>query len=256
MTDKKIVLLTGGSSRLGRVIARHLAETGHTVYCTSRKAASSDMKGRIHFIKLDVTSDADVRRGIAAILAKEKRIDVVINNAAVTITGLAIDFSAEDFKTLLDTNVVGAFRVIKSSYSFPQKPKVIINITSLNGFLAVPNFGLYSASKFAIEALGQSLRYELTPSTRVINVAPGALQVEPGKKMPHKPAREKIPLLNWLLPLTTLDDVAVVIENVMNSESPPARVLVGRDAKIINFLQKVLPSFLFERIIFFIWQKK
>ena len=152
--------------------------------------------------------------------------------------------------------MIGAFRLIKSACLQPKKPKIILNITSLNGILALPNFGLYSASKFAIEALGLALRYELAPSVQVVNVAIGALCSNHPGKMPHKTAREKFALLRWLLPLTSHEDVAICLEKLISSPQVPPRVLVGRDAVIINIIQKILPLSIFEKIIFFIWRKK
>jgi NAD(P)-dependent dehydrogenase (short-subunit alcohol dehydrogenase family) len=252
--NKKVILITGGASGLGDVIVRRLAKDNHIIYCTSRKNVSSELKN-VHFLKMDITSDKDVQRVIGEIMQREKQIDVVVNNAGITLAGPTLQFSADDFKKILDTNVIGSFRLIKEMSSLSLKPELIVNITSLNGFLSFPNFGIYSASKFAAEALGLALHYELSPATRVVNVAPGALVSEPSKKMSHKTAREKIPFLNWLMPLTFHKDVADVISDLIQSKTVPARVLIGRDAKIINMMQKVLPFSLFDRIVLYIWRK-
>ncbi len=253
--NRKIILITGGATGLGKVIALRLAAKNHTIYCTSRKEEPPEVEN-IHFLKMDITSDAETKNVVIEIMMKEKRIDVVINNAGITLAGPTLQFSSDDFKKILDTNVIGSFRLIKEICSFPLKPQLVINITSLNGFLSFPNFGLYSASKFAAEALGQALRYELGPAIQVVNVAPGALVADSQKKMPHKSAREKIPFLNWLMPLTTMDDVAKEIERLLFVQRVPARVLVGRDAKIINMMQKLLPNALFDWIIRYVWKKK
>jgi NAD(P)-dependent dehydrogenase (short-subunit alcohol dehydrogenase family) len=255
MSKKKVVLITGGNSGLGKAIAQELILRGHVVYGTTRNLPFPKIEG-MHFVKLDVTSETEIKEAIRKITRAEKRIDVIINNAGTTLTGPSLQFTVEDFKNILDINLIGAFRLFKIALSFPNKPKLIINITSLNGFLSLPNFGLYCASKFAMEGLGLALRYELAPLIKVVNVAPGALQMESAKKMPHKPAREKFPLLNWLMPLTSPEDVARAIEKLINASSVPPRVLVGRDAQIINLMQKVLPFSLFDRIVFYIWRKK
>ncbi len=254
MTEKKVILLTGGSSGLGKVISQYLVSKGHIVYCASRHAASLESDG-MHVLKLDVTSDHESQNAINEIMVKEKRIDVIINNAGITLSGPTLGFSVDDFKGILDTNLIGPFRLLKAAFSYQSKPKLVINITSLNGFLSLPNFGLYSASKFAMEALGLALRYELAPSTKVVNVAPGALRAESTKKMSHKPAREKSPFLNWLMPLTSPEDVAMVINKLINTPSVPPRVLIGRDAHIINIMQKILPFSVFDKIVFYIWNK-
>lgn len=255
MSEKKVILITGGNSGLGKVIAEHLISKGYIVYGTSRIAPLSKIDG-MHFLKLDITSDVETKNAINEIIKKEKRIDTIINNAGITLTGPTLGFTAEDFKNILDTNLIGSFRLLKAALAFPNKPKLVINITSLNGFLSLPNFGLYCASKFAMEGLGLALRYELAPLTKVVNVAPGALFMQSAKKMPHKPAREKFPLLNLLMPLTLPEDVAKAIEKLIMASSVPPRILVGRDAHIINLMQKILPFSLFDRIVFYIWRKK
>lgn len=255
MHPKKIVLLTGAKGGLGQVIAEHLIAKGHVVYGTSRNKEPSDING-IRWLVMDINSDEDCMNAIANITAKEGRLDIVVNNAGITLSGPTLDFSTSDFKNIFDTNVIGPFRLIKAAYSHPIKPSLIINITSLNGFMSYPNFGLYSASKFALEALGFALRYELSPSTKVVNVAPGAIHSKASNKMSHKPARERIPLLKWLMPLTLQEDVAIVIGKLISAATVPPRVLIGRDAQIINALQRILPFTIFDKIIFYIWRKK
>lgn len=255
MHERKVILISGGGSGLGRVIAQHLVSKGHTVYCTSRNTALVEVDG-IHLLNVDITSDIESKNAISEIMMKENCIDVIINNAGITLSGSTLEFSVDDFKNILDTNVIGAFRLLKAAVSFPNKPKLVINITSLNGFFSFPNFGMYSASKFAMEALGLALRYELSPTMKVVNVAPGGLRAESSKKMPHKPAREKSLLLNWLMPLTSQEEVAKVIDKLINASYVPPRILIGRDAHIINMMQKLLPFSIFDRIVFYIWKKK
>ncbi len=250
----KVILITGGVSGLGKIIALHLVSKGHIVYCTSRHAASLEVEG-VQLLELDFTSEAGSSKAISEIMLREKRIDVIINNAGMTLSGSTLGFSIDDFNNVLNTNLIGAFRLLKAAFSFPCKPSLIINITSLNGFFSFPNFGLYSASKFGMEALGLALRYELAPATKVVNVAPGALLSDSSKKMSHKPAREKSRLLNWLMPLTSPEDVAIVIDKLINASSVPPRVLIGRDAYIINAMQKLLPMTVFDKIVLYIWKK-
>lgn len=255
MSARKVILITGGSSGLGKVIAQHLVAKGHAVYCTSRNAAAPSEVMGAHLLELDVTSEGGSTKAISEIMSREKRIDVIINNAGMTLSGPTLEFTVDDFKNVLDINLIGAFRLLKAAVSFPSKPSLVINITSLNGYFAFPNFGLYGASKFGMEALGLALRHELAPATKVVNVAPGALLIDASKKMSHKPAREKSRLLNWVMPLTSPEDVAVVIDRLINASSVPPRVLIGRDAHIINAMQKLMPMAVFDRIVSYIWKK-
>ncbi len=192
---------------------------------------------------------------VAEVIKKEGKIDVLINCAGVSISGPTLDFSADDFMKLLDINAVGAFRMIKPIV--PYRPRLIINITSLNSFLSLPNFGIYAASKFALEAVGRAVGYELGPETKLVNVAPGALLNEnPAHKMVHKPAREKFPLLNWIMPLTKMDLVANKVVELINSKSVPTLVCVGNDAKMIYLAEKLLPRGVIDWAVSYFWRKK
>lgn len=255
MKKQKIILVTGAGSGLGKSIAQELINKGHVVYGTYRTNNNVKIDG-VTFIQSDITSQKDNEILINKIIRKEKHLDVIINNAGITLTGPTLSFSAEDFQRILEINVIGPFRLIKIACSSKKRPSLIINITSLNAFLSVPNFGLYAASKHAMEALGFALRYEIAPQTKVVSVTPGALKKQGLIKMPHKPAREKFPILNWIIPLTSQNEVAKVVENLINISKIPRRVIIGRDAHIINIMQRLLPSFIFDKILSYIWNKK
>ena len=243
---KEVVLVTGAGKGLGRVIAKTLLDKGLIVYGTYRSSDKSKIRG-VTYLKMDVTSDKECKSTVAKILKEEKRINILINCAGITVSGPTLDYSSDDFMRVLDTNVVGAFRLIKFAQN--SKLRLIINITSLNGFLSLPNYGLYSSSKFAIEALGKALKCELQPKVKVVNIAPGALHNKnQAKKMTRKPIRERFPLVNFLLPLTKMEDVAGVIVKLIDKKSVPSRIIVGRDAMIINIFQKILPQFVLDKL--------
>lgn len=174
----------------------------------------------------------------------------------MTLSGPSLDFTEKEFKKILDTNILGSFRLIKSVFSSGAKPSLIINVTSLNAFLSVPNFGLYSSSKHAMEALGLALRYELAPLTQVVNITPGALLSKNNTKMSHKAVREKFSILNWIIPLTPPIKVAKIIAKLVDKPNLPKRVIIGRDAQLINLIQRLLPDFIFDWVLISIWNKK
>ncbi len=252
--NKKIVLITGAGKGLGLIISRRLVSYGYKVYGTYLKSNTNFVKGVTYF-KLDITSDYQCKSLVENIMKIEKRIDILINCAGISVSKPTLDFSPREFNKVLDTNVVGAFRMIQSVQNCG--PSFIINISSLCGFLSLPNFGVYSASKFGLEALSSSLNFELASKTRVVTISPGALLNEnSAKRMAHKPLREKIPLLNHIIPLTSMDQVANVIYRVISGDITASRVIVGRDAKIIYLIQKIFPESIFRKIILFIWQRK
>lgn len=258
----KIVLLTGASSKLGEEIIKKFLEERCVVYAGIRNVNKIKIHNpSLHPIKLNITSDKDCIEAVKFILKKEKKIDVLINAAGYSLAGPALDVNPNDYLSLLNTNVVGAFRLIKQVAPVMKKLKQgrIINITSLCGLISLPNFGPYSSSKFAFEALGLSLRYELArDNIWVTNVAPGAIKSDDSKKiiMPHKPLREKIKLLNLLMPMVTSETIAQKILEIVKNNRPPASLILGVDSKMSYLLHKLLPSRLWDKLQFFLLYKK
>lgn len=270
MSSKKsrTILITGCSQGLGRLLAETFASEGFTVYAGLRR--SEELKKllpqwkRTHPtlrpIKLDITSDNDCHSAVEKIIAEQGKIDVLVNNAGYGLSGPTTNFSSADYLNVLNTNSVGAFRLIKEAvpYMRLRKRGRIINITSLNGTVALPNFGIYCSSKFALEALGLSLRYELAKDgIWVTSVAPGAIASKEKfiKNFSHVSAREKFFLIRLLMPLISQNKIVKRVRELIDESRPPARVVLGADAKILTPLQKFLPQKLWDALMFFVWQK-
>ena len=255
---EKIILVTGATSGLGESIVKLLASKGHIVYAGFRKKEKIvGTKSSITFIKLDVTSEKQCKQVVADIFKKEGKIDVLINNAGYTLTGPTDRYLVEDYINLLAVNSVAPYRLMKNVLPYMRRQKFgnIINITSLNGMVSMPNFGLYSSSKFALQSLGEAVRFELEgDGIWVTNIVPGA--IAGGKrKIAHKTAREKFLLLRIFLPMVTKDSVAKSISKIIKCSKPPMNVILGRDAKVIVFLKRFLPSILWERLMSYVWNK-
>ena len=165
------ILITGASSGFGALIAQDLVKAGHLVAGTVRdpggrnaKAAASLRGIGVEVIEIDVTDDASVSAGVQAADAALGGIDVLINNAGVGALGLQENFSEEDFHRLFDINVFGVQRMIRAV--LPQmrarRSGLILNVTSLLGRVTLPFFGPYNASKWAVEALSENYRAELS----------------------------------------------------------------------------------------------
>jgi NAD(P)-dependent dehydrogenase (short-subunit alcohol dehydrogenase family) len=163
----RVVLITGASSGIGQACAGLLPIYGYRVYQGSRSSAQ---------LPLDVTSDGSVRDAIASIVAKEGRIDAVINNAGIALGGAVEDTNPDEALELFETNFFGVLRVIRAVLPHMRKQGSgrILNIGSIGGLLAIPYQGLYSASKFALEGLTESLRLELKPfGIHAVLIEPG-----------------------------------------------------------------------------------
>ncbi len=257
-----VILVTGGSGGLGKVLVETLAAKNFIVYSGDLKPGDNTDNELIRPLEFDITSDQDCSDAIQKIIDEEGRIDILINNAAYSLAGPTVDFETDDFINIINTNAVGSFRLLRNVYHHMKKQGSgrIINITSLNGLIAFPNFGLYSASKFAAEALGTALRYEWQKDgIWVTNIAPGAIKSDDGdniKMSSHKSAREKFFLLRVLLPMTTRKMIVKKIEKVIDSPSPPARVIIGMDALITTLLKRLLPLYFWDLLLRYIWNKK
>lgn len=183
--NTKSIVITGSSSGFGKMAAKAFSDKGHRVYAAMRnphgrnvgiKQELEDYSSNIVVIEMDVCSEASVNASIASVLQRESHIDVLINNAGIMHMGVTEAFSVEQAKQLMETNYFGAIRVIQAVAPHMRQmgQGLIINTSSVIGRVSWPFTGTYSASKAALEAYSQSLKYELAPSgVEVILVEPG-----------------------------------------------------------------------------------
>ena len=169
--SKNSILITGASTGFGRATAEELSAAGHRVFASMRDVAGKNrvhaealQKRGIEVVELDVTDQRSVDRAIQSVLEQAGRVDVLVNNAGIASAGVTEAFTAEQVQALLDVNVVGLLRVTRAVLPAMRRQKsgLIINVGSVLGRVTFPFFGVYGASKFALEALTDSLRYELS----------------------------------------------------------------------------------------------
>ena len=228
---KEVVLVTGSSSGLGQEITLFLSKKDFVVYGGSRTETEID---GVKWLKLDITSDKSCKEAVHEIIKKEGKIDVLINNAGYALSG--------PFEILVNMKSRGGGK--------------IINITSLSGLVSFPNFSVYSASKFAFQAFSESIRYELLKDNiNITVVAPGAIYSEEKVKLQHKSARQKLWPLRLLLPFVRGEKIVQKIYEIIKMDRPPVITVVGRDAKIIWVLNRLLPRALWDKLQKFIWSK-
>lgn len=169
--NSKTILITGASTGFGRDTAETLMRAGHKVFASMRDI---DGKNRVHaqalrsrsieVVDLDVTDDASVEGAVKGVINRTGRIDVLVNNAGVISAGITEAFTIEQARDLFEVNVFGLLRVTRAVLPAMRRHRdgLIINIGSVLGRVTFPFFGIYGASKFAVEALSDSLRYELS----------------------------------------------------------------------------------------------
>ncbi len=174
LNDKKVVLITGASSGFGKLIVKLLADNNLNVVATMR-----DIKGRnlenakelrklgdhVMVEELDVTSSFSVKAAITNTLIKFKRIDVVVNNAGIMNVGLAEGFTIDQLNHQMDVNYLGVARLFKEvlPHMKSRKDGLFITISSIAGRIIFPFLSTYNPSKYAVEALAEVYRYELSP---------------------------------------------------------------------------------------------
>src|SRR6476620_444182 len=178
----KTILITGASSGFGRDTAETLHHAGHTVYASmrgvqgkNRDVAEALRKLGIKTVELDVNDDASVEAGVENVLTQAGKIDVLVNNAGIGSAGVTEAFTTDQAKAIFDTNVIGLLRVTRAVLPSmrQQHEGLIINIDSVLGRVTFPFLGIYGASKFAVEALTDSLRYEISQlGVEVVAVQP------------------------------------------------------------------------------------
>lgn len=185
----KVILITGTNSGFGYLTAKSSAEKGFTVYATMRDIAGRNAEkakqlaalGNVQVVELDVTNAENVKQVVGDIIAKEGRLDVLVNNAGYFGGGIAEAYTEEDLERMFDVNLKGTWRMIKAS--LPQMrlqgEGLIINTSSGLGRFSAPFMTVYNSTKFAVEGLTEGLHYEVRPlGVDVVLIQPGAFPTE------------------------------------------------------------------------------
>ncbi|WP_435132274.1 SDR family oxidoreductase [Formosa sp. A9] len=259
----KVVLITGGSSGIGKSIGEFLKEKGYIVYGTSRSPERYS-KSKFPILKLDVRDPLTVSACVQLLLKAEGRIDVLINNAGVGITGPIEEIPTAEIKSHFDTNFFGPLEVIKAVLPAmrAQQSGLIINITSIAGYMGLPYRGIYSASKGALELLTEAYRIELKDfNIKMTNVAPGDFATNIASGRFHAPVTNespyKIPYGNTLKLMDEHVDsgkdplvMAKAIYKIINTKSPKIHYKVGEFMQKFSIVLKhVLPDRVYEKLI-------
>lgn len=194
MDRRSVILVTGSSSGFGRVSVERLARKGHTVFASMRESAGRNAGARdqlaalarrerlaLEVIDLDVTNQASVDRAVTEVIDKAGRIDVLVNNAGFACFGLTEEFSVEEVQRIFDTNFFGMVRMNRAALPHMRERNcgLLVHISSGAGRGVLPGMGPYTATKFAVEALAETYRYELSQlGVESIIIEPGPFATE------------------------------------------------------------------------------
>jgi NAD(P)-dependent dehydrogenase (short-subunit alcohol dehydrogenase family) len=259
----KVILITGASSGIGKAIAGFLHEKGHRVYGTSRNP--KDIQNfSFELIPLDVLKVETIQSAVNFIIEKEGRLDVLVNNAGLGITGPIEDTPTEEMRKVFNTNLFGAIDVMKGVLPRMRKQKsgLIINVTSIAGYMGLPFRGLYSATKGALEIVTEATSMEVKAfGINVVNVAPGDFATNIAAGRYHTPVFEKSAYKkNYKLNLDLMDahvnegmnplEMAKVVNQIIHTKNPKVHYKVGGFMEKFSIvLKRILPDRIYEKLL-------
>jgi NAD(P)-dependent dehydrogenase (short-subunit alcohol dehydrogenase family) len=273
MAEEKIAVVTGSSSGIGFETSLLLAKNGFRTYATVRNPnkakALRDISDKgelpIRVVELHVDSDKSVEDAIDRINDESKRIDVVVNNAGYALVGALEDLSMDEIKAQFETNLFGAIRVMKAVLPIMRKQQggTIVNVSSMGGRIALPLCPAYHGTKFALEGISESMRFETDSfGVKVILIEPGTIRTnflsnaKVGQKtaVPSSPYAPKLQTMEKVWgPIfdqgTPPEQVAKVILNAVTAHNPSVRYMVGDDAVQMMQARKGMSDLEFEGLV-------
>lgn len=260
----KVVLITGASSGIGKAIGDYLSENGYVVYGTSRNPATYLDNVNFPLLKMEVTKMDSINETISSLLTKEQKIDILINNAGVGITGPIEETPDLEIKKAFDINVHGPINVIKAVLPSmrSQKSGLIINITSIAGYMGLPYRGIYSATKAALEITAEAFRMEIKQfGIQMTNIAPGDYATNIAAGRYHAPVLDNSPYKNVYGDAVKMMDehvekgedplqLAKIVLDIINEPKPKVRYKVGDTIQKFSIvLKRILPSKWYEKML-------
>jgi NAD(P)-dependent dehydrogenase (short-subunit alcohol dehydrogenase family) len=268
---EKVAIVTGSSSGIGYETSLALARDGFYTFATVRNLKKADKilqiakkeNLNIEIIELDVDDEKSIKAAIEKIVSKKQRIDVLVNNAGWGLFGSVEDVPIKDFRALFETNFFGIISIIQKVAPIMRKQGsgVIVNVSSVAGRIGFPGSPAYISSKFALEGLSESLRYELGQfGVKTIIIEPGVIKTnffssmkiaEPKQDSPYKELTEKVIMgVKMMAELgTPPSEVATTILNAVKEENPRPRYIVGNDAQMFLEAKKAKTDTEFENYL-------
>ena len=258
----KVVLITGGSSGIGKAIGEYLHNKGFVVYGTSRNP-DQITHSVFPLVALDVRNPESIATAVAKIISISGRLDVVINNAGIGITGPLEEIPTQEIKNNFETNFFGPIEVMKVvlPQMRQQKSGLIINITSIAGYMGLPYRSIYSASKGALELVTEALRMEVKSfGIRITNVAPGDFATNIASGRYHTPSAGSAYEMSYAANLNRMNEhvdsgsnpieMAEAIFSIIQNPNPKIHYKVGAFMQKFSIvLKRILPDQVYEKLL-------
>jgi NAD(P)-dependent dehydrogenase (short-subunit alcohol dehydrogenase family) len=260
----KVVLITGASSGLGLATALHLHEKGYTVFGTSRNPEKLHSKYPFTFLPLENTDPKSIQECLATVLKDAGRLDVLINNAGVGITGPMEEIELAAVRHHFETNCFGPLELIQAALPQmrSQREGLIINITSIASDMGLPFRGPYSAAKVALERMTEALRMETHSfGIRICNVAPGDFVSQIAERRHYATVKENSPYHKaYHHSLDQMNahvdkgidpkEIAKKLDSLIATKKLNVRYKIGAPLqKLSGILKSLLPSRIFEKLL-------
>lgn len=262
--DRKVVLITGGSSGIGKSIGAYLTSKDFKVYGTTRNLKNYPDFNAFELLELDVKLPDSIQRAVSEVISKEGRLDILVNNAGVGITGPIEETPHEEILNVFDINFHGPVHVMKAV--LPQMRKQgggkVINITSIAGYMGLPFRGYYSASKGALGLITEALRMEVKDfGISITNLAPGDFATNIAAGRYHSPVVDGSPYQEvYQKSLDLMNEhvdaggdpiqVAEKVYGIIQKRNPKIHNPVGEFTQRLSlFLKKILPDKLYEKLL-------
>jgi len=269
---EKVAIVTGTSSGIGFETSLALAREGYFTYATMRDTTKSNKikeiaqkeNLKINVLELDVDDEKSVKSAIAQILDQKQRIDVLVNNAGWGLWGCVEDVSIDEFKEQFETNFFSIIRLIQEVAPAMRKQGsgTIVNVSSVVGRIGFPASPAYISSKFALEGLSESLRFEFAPfGVDVIIIEPGVIKTNFMKNMKmakkseldtvYKDITTKVVSgVKMMVEMgTPPKEVANTIVKAIKDKKPLPRYVVGNDALMFLEAKKSKTDIEFENYL-------
>jgi NAD(P)-dependent dehydrogenase (short-subunit alcohol dehydrogenase family) len=259
----KVVLITGASSGMGRVTATYLAENGYRVYAGTREQNPMVKENNIIPVYIDVTKVESIKSAVKTIIANEGKIDVLVNNAGYGLLATIEEGTDEEMFNQFDVNVFGLIKTTREVLPHMREAKsgVVINISSFLGKMGLPLLAHYNASKYAVEGIVDSLRFEVAPfGIRVHSIQSGLFGtnfVKNGLVANSQTTSEDSPykeLVAHFAPIVAKainegpspEPIAHAVKEIIESEKADIFVPVGAEAESFVPMRKMMSDKEFE----------
>ena len=259
----RVIVVTGASSGLGQSTANYLGKQGFRVFGSCRNPKKHPAPDHFTLLALDLNDPKTIDSFVDTILEKAGRVDVLVNNAGVGITGPVEELDEKALKDHFQTNLFGPLALTQAFLPELRKHKgAIINITSIAGYMGLPFRGAYSASKGAFHLISEALRMEVkNQGVRVMTIAPGDYATDIASRRYHEPVQPNSPYADvYQHSLDTMnahvdegndpEEIAKAIDRLLRQKNPSIHHRVGPFMqKLSVMLKRLLPDTWYEKLL-------